>query len=460
MENKMDNEAKINFWYSLRSKLLLICLGLSLTPIIVIGLLSFVQSRAMLRERIEDEFSITADLQVAAITQWLDERKDDVVTLAETPDVQSMDQDKIMAVLKQRFDQWGIYQNIFILTPDGNRVFDTAGSTSNLFDRDYFQQAMQGRVVASDILISRTSDRPIIVFAAPVRANGEVVGVAGAVVQTTYISGLLEQSHIGKTGDAYLVNRDGYFITAPRFADELREAGLIEEFAELEYQIDTLGSRQARSGIEGVDEYEDYRGNTVLGAYRYIGSQLWALVIEQDQTEAFAATIRLQNMLILIALCTMAIVVVLAFWFSGSIANPIMTISQGARYLSLGDAELAGMDWDKIKKINARKDELGVIGHSFNGLTAYFRETATAARHIAAGDLDVKVEPKGSTDLLGNAFVEMMVYLQGMAASANRLAEGDLTTRVTPQSEADVLGNAFAQMITNLRELVREVQRG
>jgi methyl-accepting chemotaxis protein len=87
-------------------------------------------------------------------------------------------------------------------------------------------------------------------------------------------------------------------------------------------------------------------------------------------------------------------------------------------------------------------------------------DAAKAARGLAQGDLDQRVD-SGSSDEIGamaRAFEDLIAYQQRMAAVAGALAEGDLTPTVTPVSDRDVLGTAFARMIDGLRSLVSQVR--
>ncbi len=88
------------------------------------------------------------------------------------------------------------------------------------------------------------------------------------------------------------------------------------------------------------------------------------------------------------------------------------------------------------------------------------RQAAAAARGLAEGDLDQRVD-LNSTDEIGDlarAFAAMIAYQRRMADTARALAGGDLSRDVQPAGERDELGNAFAGMVSGLRELVRGMQ--
>ncbi|MDW5594306.1 methyl-accepting chemotaxis protein [Conexibacter stalactiti] len=84
-----------------------------------------------------------------------------------------------------------------------------------------------------------------------------------------------------------------------------------------------------------------------------------------------------------------------------------------------------------------------------NGL----RQLLAAARGIAGGDVDQRVEVRTRDELgeTGVAFREMIAYLDEMAVAARSIAAGELAVDVRPKSDRDALGNAFHEMSEELR---------
>ena len=93
-------------------------------------------------------------------------------------------------------------------------------------------------------------------------------------------------------------------------------------------------------------------------------------------------------------------------------------------------------------------------------LTGSISQIATAARGLAQGDIDQRIELHSKDELgqMADVFREMIAYLGGMAEVADVISNGDLTRTVEPRSPRDALGTSFKKMISNLRELVGQVQ--
>ena len=280
---------QITFMQSLKGKLLLYFLLLSLIPMIGVGLLAFTQSQSALQHAAYNELSSMATVQAKVLEQWFVDRAKDMEVVAGAERVRSMDPERALSALKLYDQQWDIWETLFVAGPDGKTIATSDGSEIDISARAYFQEAMQGKPAISDALVSRATGNVVVVFASPVVSEGKVVGVAGGTVPMDGLAAMMTAARMGSTGEAYLVNEQGYAVTQSRFEDELKREGLIKERTELELKVDTFAVREALAGRDGIGEYSNYRGAPVLGAYHTVpvGNRTWARVVEMYRAEAF-----------------------------------------------------------------------------------------------------------------------------------------------------------------------------
>jgi len=406
---------RITFMQSLKGKLLLYFLLLSLIPMIAIGVLAFVQSQTALQEDAQEQLERMVQVQGQVVEQWFTDRSRDMAVVAGAERVAAMNPESVLSALKLYDREWGIWETLLVTGPDGSTIATSDGSEADLSARPYFQEAIKGNPAVSDALVSMVTGNVVVVFASPVISNGEVVGVAAGTVPMDTLANLMASAQVGETGEVYLVNGSSMVVTKLRFEEELKRQGRIKERSELEFRADTDAVRAALAGNAGADEYVDYRDRQVVGAYAPVqaGAMRWAIVAKLDGDEAYAAATRLRNVTIVIVLVAAAVVAVLAFLIANSLARPMIEIASVAAALSIGDVtQHVTID---------RRDEIGAMA---------------------------------------DAFRQMIGYQQEMAEAAGRIAEGDLTADVAPLSQVDALGSAFARMLANLRDLIGEVQDG
>jgi methyl-accepting chemotaxis protein len=378
------NATKRNVLHSLRGKLILMLLGLSLIPTLTVGVISYLNSRAALERQINQDLELTASLQADSIEQWVNDRVKDIQTVASMGQVQDMDPDEASDTLMAYRDQWKVYETIFLAGKDGKTIVNTDGGQQDISKAAYFADALQGKMTITPPKVSRTTGNLILVLAVPVERDGKVVGVLGFTVPTEFIGNLLAQARLGDSGDAYLVNADGFFLTPSRFEKELLASGAIKERSELELQIDTFATQEMNAGRTGTAKYTDYRGNRVIGSYIWLPDTGWGIIIEQGQSEAFSESNTLLRTMIAISAFVLLIVAALAFLIAQSIAMPVRAMAGVAMKLANGEIH---------QEVNYKSlDEVGELADSFRAMIACHRGMTESAERIADGDLTVQVQ--------------------------------------------------------------------
>ncbi len=213
-----------------------------------------------------------------------------------------------------------------LVDPSG-RVVMTNGTTRSeaamrWHDSARLRRALAGvTVVSAPAPLPRTTiasgdtlaaGEPFVTVATPVLdAGGRHLG---AVMFDAPMSVRLDVSRTWKTGDVYLISRDGIFASPPRFGQTLLHAGLVPRDAgtvafrltvrdpgrtletgkvaarDAERWPLTRAASHVTQGSTEVDMggYRNYRGAQVVGAWTFIPEIDAGLVFELDASEAFA----------------------------------------------------------------------------------------------------------------------------------------------------------------------------
>jgi len=441
--NQSGSKQKRLWFQSLKGKLILVMLGVSLIPLIVVGLVTYSQSQPRLKADVQDEFTRVSEIQRMAIETWLSGIMENVRAVANTERVRSMDPQRAQSAVDGYAIDWPFYEGIYVLGPDGITIANSKQTVLDLSTREYFQKAMQGEANISQPVISRVSGKMIVSVAVPVVQDGEIVGVAAGAVPISYISELLQSSWVGETGDAYLVNDQGYMITPSRFIDQMIEEGLVDADT-MAISADVQAEASFADRQEGAGEYVNFRGNRVIGAYSRIESRGWGLILEQDVSEALVTANFIRNVLLVGGVILAVIVAIIGILFAQQIANPIAAITRTAQELSLGHI-------DQEVKYRS-KDEVGDLAESFREMIDYQKLMAGSAARMAEGDFTVEVAPKDSQDAMGNAFVNM---IGSLSRALMRVLEN---ARRLSQASND-MANAAKQAETATSQIATTIQQ-
>jgi methyl-accepting chemotaxis protein len=331
------------------------------------------------------------------------------------------------------------YSEIF---PENGEVFitDIYGATLAATDRlsDYYQadkdwwQATynngQGGIYISDIEFDESLQVSSLQISVPIidDEEGTVVGVMRTTLDTTALQELINEQSFGQTGHAEL-----FTATGEELIDGRSESGIgTGELPEATVQSFTLTE-------EGTATATDEAGGSLFFSYSRVKVTdtlpNWILLIRQDTSEALqAANQSLRNGL-LITLAALAIAVVVAFFLSRSITQPLGELSEVANALAVGNLS-------RLSNVQS-KDEFGQLSNAFNNAILELRQAnARQEAEIARGQQ------------LQNNIGEFLNV-------AMDIAQGDLTKR--GQVSEDALGNvvdAINYMTEELGYVLRGVQ--
>jgi len=112
-----------------------------------------------------------------------------------------------------------------------------------------------------------------------------------------------------------------------------------------------------------------------------------------------------------------------------------------------------------------RKDELGDLARSFDGMIGYLKEMASVSEGIAGGDLSCEVAPRSERDVLGHAFARMTDGLGTMVLqvreSASQVASGSSQVASASEDSARVgtlASSAIEEVTSTMHEMSVNVQ--
>ncbi len=449
MKDHLDTKstAKMAYLDSIQAKILFLVVILTIIPLIALQVYSIVQTIKATKAEIIARFEQIGTDEMNFITQWQAERMINVRTLASFDAFEQFDKENALKQMIEYRNLWGQFETFALIGSKGITDINTDGQSIDVHDRGYFIEGIKGNEVISDPVVSRGTNNVIIVNAVPITDNGKVKGVLIGNVPIKSITELLAKLDLGETGEAYLIKQDGTMFTTPKYQSVLVEEGSVVDTAVLNYKMETYASQQIAAGNSGTAEYLNYAGDKVIGSYTWIPSLRWGLVIEQSEEEAMAPVRKLMwTLIILVSVIAVAINTALVF-VTKSIADSIGGMSVVATKLAQGNIK----QQVKVKG----KDEIAILGRSFQQIIDYQTQMADVAKQIAEGNLTGNVTPNSEDDELGIAFSTMIQRLNEtvgqVAQSANNL-EGAAVELANASNQA---GQATNQIATTIQQVAR-----
>lgn len=258
-----------------------------------IAIASYQTVRELIVEKLKQNVLLEVRQGTDDIDQWLAIQKAEVETLANTPTIRSLDWLTIEPYLKSEVSRLNDFFFFSVAKPDGSYANTEVGTAknANLKDRQHFQIAMAGQVNISDPLISRTTGKPVIFVAAPIRKNLQTnstpIGVLSGSFKVDRITKVVNQLKYGENSYAFALNSQGQVIAHPNS----KLVGTFEKPAPSLLQSTDLNlaaiARRMKNREQGI-ELRQFDGTFKYVAYVPLQEANWsvALVIPRENIES------------------------------------------------------------------------------------------------------------------------------------------------------------------------------
>lgn len=261
----------------------------------------------LIHEKVFSHLRGLSEKSAEAISSFLGERENDIGMLSYTISERGLVREAVKPYFERMKDHYQAYIGFIVLDEFDRLILSDRGddATMQLLSRHKpgIQLTTAG-IRASDIFLHKEKETsiPVILLSAPIHnRERRPIGTLFALVDFRPVNQALKKTVLERTGEVYLVNRDGYFLSSSRFGVEI-----------LRDRIPKLPDRQDKPG-EKIHERVDYRGKNVLQAHRRIADFGWYVIAEQDREEALSELFRFRKFTIFYTSVTVLAVFLLAY---------------------------------------------------------------------------------------------------------------------------------------------------
>lgn len=387
-------------------------------PIIIIGVVSVYESSRSISKMGKDDLVSIAESLAGALGIGMSEQlektrnlsfSNSVIAAAEkvARDGEKNSQNEIALVEKEliKIKENGGDRLSSVNIVGKNGIF-LASSNSKVFKgtdvsgRDYFKTAFKGIPNVGSVVISVTTGRMVCTAASPIYSSTgkTVTGVALIAMELKYLTDIIDKIKIGKTGYAYIVDKNDLYVYHP-----VKENILKVNISQIK-GMDPVASMtgQVKSG---VTEYE-IGGIKKVAAIASEPATGWSLVAAIPTDELLAPARFTRNVIVTVGIIFLILASVFFYFFARNLTQPLSSLAEASQRIAGGDlaVEVAS---------ESRQDEIGSLARSFTMMIESLKDKSQVAEKIAARDLTVDAKPLSGVDALGMAFSAMVVNLRG-----------------------------------------------
>lgn len=344
-------------------------------------------SEQALRSEMIAKLSALADTRAGAIETWFQERRRAVLVLARQPETRRA-LDRCAAGLDEADDclahrrafqgalETAGYADLMLIDAKtativlsvthpkiiGQSLTAAPYRDSGLAQAVTTVQTLLGPAV-SQMTTDPETDQPAVFIAAPVfDAAQRIVGVLAVRLPPGSLSSqATDYAGLGRSGETVIVvpSNGLALVIAP-----------LRHIAGAPYRLSvplagtslSLPMLDAALGLSGEGARLDYRGETVIAAWRHLPTLGGGLVVKMDAREVFAPVQNLRRLLLLVTLGVLLVVAVAAGLVARTISRPIKALTRTAQAVAAGDL-------DQRAPVGG-EDEIGVFAATFNRMVA------------------------------------------------------------------------------------------
>lgn len=324
-----------------RRNIIFFTLLVSFAPLILLGGSIYYNFAKVYEEKIKDQIMYRAKSQSNAVEVFLRERVAILSTLVDTHHFEDLIQQnnlsRIFDIIGRR--TVGLV-DIGVIDGNGDHLaysgpYELSGL--NYFHTKWFNEVMRKGTYISDVFMGYRKS-PHFIIAVRGQTNGQS-WVLRATIDPDIFHQLIRTAQTGRSGDAYIINKEGIYQTRTRFA-----GGILETST-----LDTTKFGQGASVVEKIR----LNGKVKYFAGAWLKNGDWLMVISQEVTEEMSGLLLTRNFaVIIIALGCLAILLT-------TVATTRMTVKR---------LEKAN---DGINELNAQlmqSDKLAALGKMAAGI--------------------------------------------------------------------------------------------
>ncbi|MBN1382995.1 MAG: Cache 3/Cache 2 fusion domain-containing protein [Deltaproteobacteria bacterium] len=390
---------------TLKFKLVVSGIIVVLVPLLVVGIFSAMKASSALENAARHEMTEIAKATAGMANMVLQEEMKLTAALAAQNNIietaskvsgtglesAAVEIDQVGADLARAVGKMGNdYEYILVADANGNSFIDNGGGKSkgiNVFDRDYFQGAKQGKVSIGEPVKSRISGKPIVGIAAPLRSGtGDFVGAVVAVINIDFLSEKIAAIKLGETGYAYLVNKAGVLIAHPQ-REYILEKDLSKEAGMKDIVSNMLAAKTGALSYVFNDIYK-------IAGYAPVPLSGWSVGVTQNADEFLSSAHMIRNFIMIVGLIFLAATVLCILYFSRFISNPIAqaadNLNEGAFQIAAAAQQVSSASQMLAEGSSEAASSIEEISSSLEELSAMTKTNADHAKESKGLMLETK----------------------------------------------------------------------
>jgi methyl-accepting chemotaxis protein len=411
---------KIKLW-GIKSKLVVYFSTLILLSSIALGYISVQKSSDVVAKEAEESLSSLTEEAIKLTQSRIELKLRTLEMLSFMHGMNSMDWNEQQSILIEQLKNTG-FMDIAVVQPDGNAYYSD-GTISQLGDREYVINALNGEKNVSDVIISRVTNSAVLMYAVPIVRDGKIVGALIGRSDGNALSEITDDTGFGESGYGYIISDNGTIVGHPDRDKVMNQFNPIEE-AKSDESLKSLSDlfQKAIEEKTGICNYT-FDGKDLYAGYSPIQGTKWIFFITAEKDEVLSAIPELVYAIVRILILTLTVSTFIAFLIGNTIANPIVKVIGYSK--KIADLDITD---DISKKYLKRKDEIGDLAGAMqsiiDSLRSIIKEITNTSEQLLASSEELTAASQQSAVAAEQISQTVAEVSKGAADQAQSTEEG------------------------------------
>lgn len=402
--------------YSLKGKITFLAVIISTICLMMSSGIGYYSARQSLTQETLSKIQSQSDSYAATINGWLQMEGKLINEMSN-----EIESDKInnKASLVPYFDQKiknnAEFPALYVGLQDKVFISNSATNVTPGFDctsRGWYKKAIEmDKLIYTAPYVDAFTGKMVVTIAKPIKANGVVIGVAGADIFVDYLTKLTKDAKSGDNSYGFLLDGDKNFVVHANKDFQPTDKGSFNLSKTLDGRYTAI-SEQLNKNEKTINLVKDYDNVQKYYVTSKIDVANWTFGLAVPQTNITKPLTSMLIRFILSIIFATIVMVVLLIIFLNKTFKPLGIMTKKLERLSNGDFSEDNTEFD-----GNRKDEIGMLNNSINNM---HDSVATLIRGI----LDNSQNLSASAEELSATVEELTSKILNIRESVNHIAGG------------------------------------
>jgi len=442
---------------SIRIKLVVFFLLLSIVPLIIASLLNLRRTTNILKNQTQQQLYAVAQAKQSALNNHLHmiiksaeavagsevmtNAANSIAALGKAAESKVEYKQALQMMRSLQEVQWGLYHHMFMVDLKGQVTMSPpyGKSTSSHLGQDishspFFKPAFKKTQITDFYGFSEATHFHQLILTPIKDANKKALGLLVFEIEIEHIQKLLQEDFaLGKTGKIFL--------------STLEKIKVVKDKKDKEGAIQSAGLKKALEKGEASGEYKIPKGPSVIGVYLKSKLFPWVLAVEINAKEAYREVAKTFGNLLFLLIITITIVVMISLQVANATANPISKIVKMVDALGAGKADLT----QRISVLS--EDETGQLAKGINTFIENIENIVVRLKNVCMEMAGIAGEISASSNQISDGAQQQAASFEELSSSVQNNATNASSASDIAQTAANDITKAGEGMSSTIEAI-------